>query len=114
MGTFINRMKWYSLCEEAWACLDTEGQDSEKRGMLKTHEWVTTEGGPQEHMLEASPGEGKGGQASSLIRAQFIKGSLCPSQHAENFTRILSFPTSDRLCHVLTFQRKNPKVKKVK
>lgn len=82
--------------------------------MLKTHEWVTTESGPQEHMLEANPGEEKEGQASTFIRAQFMEGSLCPNQHAENFTWILSFPTSDRLCHVLTFQRKNSKVKKVK
>lgn len=98
MGTFIkNRMKECSLCEEAWACLETEGQDSEERGMLRHMNVVTTEGEPQEHMLEASPGEGKGGQASTLIRTQFMEGSLCPSHRAENFTWILSFPTSDRL-----------------
>lgn len=111
MGTFIkNRMKECSLCEEAWACLETEDQDSKESGM----NGVTAEGGPQEHMLEASPEERKGGQDSTLIRAQFMEGSLCSSHHAENFTRILSFPTSDRLCHVLTCQRKNPKIKKVK
>lgn len=46
--------------------------------------------------------------------ALLMEGLLCPRYHAENFTQIVSFLTSDRHCHVLNVQVTNLKVMEVK
>lgn len=69
------------MCEETWACLETEGQDAEERGVLKIHEWggVTTDGGPRGACAGGQPwrGQGRAGHHSSKSP---VYGGLTMSQ----------------------------------